>query len=88
MNLQCDLEIENNNIFLHKALLLMMMYRPIKFGYKNISSSADMVEAVISDYMSLYFNPALEDSKPIFLHNTLPMMMHHHTKFGYRRFSS
>ena len=37
------------------------MYHPIKCGCKKISSSVDMVETVITDYMS----------KPIFLHNKL-----------------
>ena len=47
------------------------MYHPIKFGCKKISSSADMVEIVISDQMSPHCDPELEDSKPIFLHDTL-----------------
>ena len=48
----------------------MMMYYPIKFGCKKISSSADMVETVISDQMSPNCDPELEDSKSIFLHDT------------------
>ena len=67
------------------------MYHPIKFGCKKISSSADIVDTVI-----VIGDPELEDSKPIFLHDTLAhdaaspqsMMMHHHTKFGYKRFSN
>ena len=47
------------------------MYHPIKFGYKKISSSADMVETVIFDQMSPHCYPKLDDSKPIFLHDTL-----------------
>ena len=51
----------------------MMMYHQIKFGYKNISSSADMVETVTFDQMTLspHSDPELEDSKPILLHDTL-----------------
>ena len=49
----------------------MMMYHPIKFGCKKISSSVDMIETVISDYMSPHCDPELEDRKQIFLHNTL-----------------
>ena len=49
----------------------MMMYHPIKFGCKKISSSADMVETVISDQMSPHCDPELEDSEPIFLHDIL-----------------
>ena len=41
---------------------------PSKFGCKKINSSADMVETVTFDQMSLYCDPELEDSKPIFLH--------------------
>ena len=41
------------------------MYHPIKFGCKKISSS------VIFDQMSPHCDPELEDSKPIFLHDTL-----------------
>ena len=48
-----------------------MMYYPIKFGCKKISSSADMVETVISDQMSPHCDPELEDRKPIFLHDIL-----------------
>ena len=47
------------------------MYHPIKFGCRKISSSADMVETVIVDQMSPHTDPELEDSKPIFLHDTL-----------------
>ena len=49
----------------------MMMYHPIKFGYKKIKGSTDMVETVISDQMNPHSDPELEDSKPIFLHDTL-----------------
>ena len=47
------------------------MYHPIKCGCKKISSSVDMIEPVILDSMSPHYDPKLEDSKPIFLHNTL-----------------
>ena len=49
----------------------MMMHNPIKYGWKKIISSVDMVETVISDYIRLHCDPELEDSKPIFLHDTL-----------------
>ena len=51
----------------------MVVYHLIKFGCKKISSSADIVETVISDQMSPHRDPELEveDSKPIFLHDTL-----------------
>ena len=47
------------------------MYYPINSGCKKIRSSSDMVETVISDQMSPHCDPELEDSKPIFLHDTL-----------------
>ena len=49
----------------------MMMYHPIKGGCEKISSSGDMIETVRLDYMSPHYDPELEDSKPIFLHDTL-----------------
>ena len=48
-----------------------MMYHPLKIGCEKISSSVDMVETVISDYMSPQCDLDLEDSKPVFLHDTL-----------------
>ena len=47
-----------------------MMYHPNKFGCKQISSSANMVEIVIFDQMSPHCDPELEDSKPVFLQDT------------------
>ena len=47
------------------------MYDPIKCGCKKISSSLDMVETVTLDYMSPHYDLEPEDSKPIFLHDTL-----------------
>ena len=47
------------------------MYHPIKTGFKKIISLAHMVETVISDQMSPHCDPELEDSKLIFLHDTL-----------------
>ena len=45
----------------------MMIYHPTKHGCKKISSPIDMAETVILDYMSLRYDPELEDSKQIFL---------------------
>ena len=66
----------------------MMMYHPIKFNGQKIISSADMVETVTFDQMCPHCHPELQDSKPIFLHETWPMMLYHNTKFGYIRFSA
>ena len=49
----------------------MVMYHQIKFGCIEISSSVDMVETVVSDYMSPHCDLDLEDSKPTFLHDAL-----------------
>ena len=49
----------------------MMIYHPNKCGCKKISSLVDTVETVILDYISPQYDPELEDSKPIFLHDTL-----------------
>ena len=48
----------------------MMVYCLITFGCKKISNSVDMVEKVISE-MCPHCDLELEDSKPIFLHDTL-----------------
>ena len=47
------------------------MFHPIKCGCKKINSSVDMVATITLDYMSPHYDPELEDSKPIFLHDTL-----------------
>ena len=74
--------------FLLKTPKIMMMYYQMSFNCKMISSSAHMVETVIFDYMSPHCNPQLQDFKPVSLHTLWPKMIHQHTKFGYRRFSS
>ena len=47
------------------------MHHPIKFGCKKISSSVDMVETVLFDYMSPHCDLDPEDSKLIFSQDTL-----------------
>ena len=64
------------------------MYHPITCNYKKISSSVDMVETVISDYMSLYCDPELKTANQSSCKTLWPMMMHHNTKFGSKRFSN
>ena len=70
MNLYCHLDLENNYLIFHKALQLMM-YHPIKFGCKKISSSENMVVTVIFYSISPHYDPKFEDSKPILVHDTL-----------------
>ena len=57
----------------------MMMYHPIKF----VEISVDTTETVIHEYMSPDSDPEQSPCMTLW-----PMMMHHHTKFGYRRFGS
>ena len=57
--------------FLPKTLQLIMMHHNIKCGCKKISSSVNVVEKVIFDYVSPHCDLELEDSKPIFLQDTL-----------------
>ena len=66
----CDLDLENNNLIFTQNTPAYDNV-PSKFGCKQISSSADMVQTVIFDQMSLHCDPELEDRKPIFLHDTL-----------------
>ena len=58
-----------------------MTYHPIKFGCKNISSSADMVETVIF----VLSEPSLW---PWTWRQQTNLLAWHFGKFGYRRFSS
>ena len=67
----------------------MMMYHPIKFGCRKISSSADMIETVISDYITLLtVTLNLKTANQSSRMTLQPMMAHHHTKFGYKQFNS
>ena len=65
-----------------------MMYHPIKFGCEKISSSADMVETVILIKWALTVTLNLKKANQSSNRTLWPMTLHHHTKFGYRRFSS
>ena len=69
MNLHCDLDLQNNNLIFTQNTPAYDNI-PSKFGFKKISSSADLIETVIFDYMSPHCDPELQDSKPIFLHDT------------------
>ena len=48
-----------------------MTYHPTEFACKKISSSADKVETVISDYIILHCDLELETSKPVFSYDSL-----------------
>ena len=69
----------------------MMMYHLIKFSCKRISSSVDILESRISHILivcALSVTLILETVSQSSCSTLWPMMMHHHTKFGYKRFSS
>ena len=70
MNLHCDLNLGNNNLMFPQNTPAYDNV-PSKFGCEKINSSADMVETVTFDQMSLHTDPEPEDSKSIFLHDTL-----------------
>ena len=70
MNLYCDLDLENNVLLSPKSTPAYDDV-PSKFGCKKVSSLENMVETVIFDQMSPHCDPELEDSKSIFLHDTL-----------------
>ena len=66
----------------------MMMCHPTKFGCKKISSSIDMSETVI--YLIIWALTGTLNLKTTNLFSCMTlgsMMVHHHTKFGYKRFS-
>ena len=42
------------------------MYHPIKFGRKRMNSSVDMVETVVSEYMSLHCNFEPDENGTVF----------------------
>ena len=54
------------------ALWLMMLYYKTKFGCKQTSSLEDIVKIVVFDHISPCGDLDIEDSEPIFPHDTLP----------------
>ena len=64
-----------------------MVYHPIKFGYKKISSSVDMEGQLLLTIWALTVILTLKTANQSSCMKLWTMMMHHHTKFGYRRFS-
>ena len=69
-----------------KKVRLMMLYNQTKCGCKRISRSADEVEQSHFDHMSLHCDLDIKVCRPIILRTLQLMMMHHHTKFGNKRF--
>ena len=60
-----------SNFYNKNPIQLIMMCYPIRWDCKKISRLVDWVETVIFDYMNSKCDLDLEDSKPIFLHDTL-----------------
>ena len=66
-----------------------MMYHQIKFGCKKISTLVAMTETVVFDYiLALTVTLTLKIANQSFHMTLWSMMLHHQTKFGYKRFSS
>ena len=71
--LHCDLDIEETIKFSHKTLQLMMMLCTI---HLNLVAKRSAVQCILQKQLNIYhMNPhcdlELEDSKQIFLHDTL-----------------
>ena len=57
--------------FFHRTLWFMMLYYQTKFGCERTSSLEDRVEIVLFWLYKPSLWPWIEDSEPIFLHDTL-----------------
>ena len=88
-NLGLDLDRDHSNpIFSLDTSLLMMIYTKIEFGCKRLTGLElikDIVETVIFDYISPHCDLDLEDRIPFFRMSSRLMVVHHNTKFGYKR---
>ena len=88
-NLGCDIDLEHSNpTFSLDTFLLMMIYTQIEFGRKRLTGLElikDIVETVIFDYISPHCDLDLEDRIPFFCMTFRLMVVHHNTKFGYKR---
>ena len=72
LSLHCDLDLEHSTTIFPRTLWLMMLYYQIKFVSKRTSSLEDIAEIVLYfDYMKPHCKLDIEDSEPIFLHDTL-----------------
>ena len=66
----------------------MKIYTQIEFGCKRLTGLElikDIVETVIFDYISPHCDLDLEDRIPSFRMAFRLMVVHHNTKFGYKR---
>ena len=77
-----NLDLENSKPNFVHALQLMVRHHNIKFGYKMLGSSEDIIWTN-TDILTLHCDLNPEYSYPFFFHKTLWfMMMYHQTKFG------
>ena len=72
MSLHCDHDLERSNPIISQDILGMMLYYQTKSGCKQTSDLKDTVETVTFYYINPCCDLDLEDSKPIFLHDTPP----------------
>ena len=88
-NLGCGIDVEHSNpTFSLDTFLLMMIYTQIEFGCKRLTGLElikDIVETVIFWLCKPTLWPWLEDRIPLFCMTFWLMVVHHNTKFGYKR---
>ena len=89
-NLGCDIDLEHSNpTFSLDTSLLMMIYTQIEFGCKRLTGLGliKKIQQKLSyfDYMSPHCDLHLEDRIPFFRMTFRLMVVHHNTKFGYKR---
>ena len=87
LNLCSDLDLEHSNhIFSQDTLAYDDVH--IRLNLVAKGSAVQKVQWKQSSLHSPHCDLGLEVSIPIFLHDTLAMMMHHHAKFGNKSLSS
>ena len=88
-NLCCDIDLEHSTpIFSLDTSLLMMIYTQIEFGCKRLTGLElikDIVETVIFDYINPHCDLDLEDRILFFRMTFRLIVVHHNTKFSYKR---
>ena len=88
-NLGCDTDLEHSNpTFSLDTSLLMMIYTQIEFGCKSLTGLElikDIVETITFWLYKPHCDLDLEDRIPFFCMPFRLMVVHHNTKFGYKR---
>ena len=86
-NTGCDIDLEHSSpTFSLDTSLLMMIYTQIEFDCKRLTG-LELIKDILSyfDYISPHCNLDLEDRIPFFRMTLRLMVVHHNTKFGYKR---